>query len=60
MGPWTRQTNHAAHPSVRLPRRFPGLLRPLIVLLFLLALLLVTQGSGAADIIGLLPNIASC
>ncbi len=45
---------------VRLPRRFPGLLRPLIVLLFLLGLLLVTRGSGATDIIGLLSNITSC
>ena len=44
----------------RLPRRFPGLLRPLIMLLFLLALLLVTQGSGAGDLIGLLQGFASC
>jgi hypothetical protein len=43
----------------RLPRRFPGLLRPLIVLLFLLALLLVAQGSGAVDVVDPLHRAAS-
>lgn len=44
----------------RLPRRFPGLLRPLIMLLFLLALLLVTRGSGAGDVVDLLQSFAGC
>jgi hypothetical protein len=44
----------------RLPRRFPGLLRPLIMLLFLLVLLLVTRGSGAGDLVDLLHSFTSC
>ncbi len=36
---------------VRWRRRFPGLLRPLILLMFLLALVLVTQGSDARELL---------
>jgi hypothetical protein len=38
---------------VRLPRSFPGLLRPVILLMFLLALLFVTQGSDARELLAL-------